>query len=107
MTPPPAADVLYLVLPAGRDRAESIGHIAERLDWPRRVVEQAITDLRLAGKPICSGSEGVWVSSSPREVADQAHRLRERAIHQLLTARALRRTAERMGEPLTLWRDAA
>ena len=36
MKPPPASDVLFMALPAGRDRAESIGSLAQRLGWPRR-----------------------------------------------------------------------
>ena len=104
------ADVLSLHLLWGKP--QTIGSLAERLNWPRRMVEQAVTDLRRQGRPVASDGRGVWLSTSAKEMADQAQRLRERALHQLLTARAVRQTARRMAaseakvEQRTLW-DAA
>ena len=92
----------------GRDRAVTIGQIAEDMDASRRSVEQAIEQLRLEGRPICTGSPGVWLSTDSRELYEHAERLRSRAIHVLLGARALRRTArghERV-QQTTIW-DAA
>lgn len=107
MNPTPA-DVLALHLLRGMPR--TIGQLAEMLNWPRRTVEAAITELRLLGRPIASDGRGVWLSDSAKEMADQAQRLRERALHQLLTARAVRQTARRMAaaefRQTTLW-DAA
>lgn len=104
------ADVLYLHLEL--DRPRTIGALAELLHWPRRMVEQAITDLRLQGKPVCSDGRGVWIATTAEEMAGQAQRLRERAIHQLLTARAVRQTARRMAaaeakvQQTTIWEAA-
>ncbi len=68
-----------------------------------RRVQAAICEARLAGWPIVSDGEGVRLSSDPGEVAACAVALRRRAVTQWRTARALRRTAERMRAPVTLW----
>lgn len=65
-------------------------------DFDRRTVEGAIQSLRLSGSPILSGSYGVRLARSADELAACVAALRRRAIHQMLTARALRRTAARM-----------
>jgi biotin operon repressor len=66
--------------------------LAEKLGVPTREVEALVQQARLDGVPIVSSSDGYWLGT-PAEVADCAERLRNRAIHQLLTARALRRAA--------------
>lgn len=72
-----------------------------------RRVQAAIQEARLAGWPIVSDGEGVRLSFDPGEVAACAVALRRRAVTQWLTARALRRTAERMRAPATLWEGVA
>ena len=71
----------------------------------RREVEAAILALRLAGEPICSGPDGVWLGT-PDELAECIERLRARARTQLVTCRAMRRTLRRMEGQLVLWRAA-
>ena len=70
--------------------------LAERLETNTREVELGILQARLEGAAIVSDSHGYRLSTDPSEVYHCARRLRVRAIHQLLTARALRRTARRM-----------
>lgn len=70
--------------------------LAERMGIPAREVEALVQSERLAGAPILSDSDGYWLAAESDEVAQQAARLRSRYITQALTARALRRTAERM-----------
>lgn len=72
-----------------------------------RRVQAAIQEARLAGWPLVSDGEGVRLSFDPGEVAACAVALRRRAVTQWLTARALRRTAERMRAPATLWETVA
>jgi predicted DNA-binding transcriptional regulator YafY len=79
----------------GRDRAVTIGRIAEDMDASRRSVEQAIEQLRRDGSPICTGSPGVWLSVDSRELYRNADALRSRGIKVLIGARALRATARR------------
>jgi len=68
-----------------------------------RRVQAACQEARLAGWPLVTSGTGVRLENIPAAVAECAAALRRRAITQLLTARALRRTAERMREPITLW----
>lgn len=104
------ADVLAVHLLWGKPR--TIGSLAEALNWPRRMVEQAITDLRLSGRPVASDGHGVWLATTAAEMADQYRRLRSRYISQALTARAVRATARRMEraeqkvEQQTIWEAA-
>lgn len=97
-------------LPIGRDSAITLSALAESLSMTRREAEEAIRQARLAGEPICTGAEGVWLASSPAETLQAAQRLRHRALTQLVTARALRHTARRMQaarvEQTTLWEAA-
>lgn len=95
MNPPAWSDLLRTRLYFGRDRAVTIGQLQEQLGVSRRIVERAVEELRLSGAPICSGTEGLWLSLDARELYAHAERLRSRAIHVLLGARALRATARR------------
>jgi len=96
---------LYTLLFWGRDRAATIGAIAESAGCARREVEKAAELLRADGAPLCSGAEGLWLSDSPEELLAQVDALRRRAIHQLVNARALRRTARSFArqQQLALW----
>ena len=88
-------DIRYL-LNVGKDHARTYGELAETLNVPRRVIEESVQQARLDGVPIVSGSEGVWIASSPQEALEAAQALRRRAITQLVTARALRHAGRRM-----------
>ena len=92
---PDMPSLVQVNLRYGRDRARKLGELAEDMGVPRRVIEQSIESLRKDGVPIVTGSDGVWLSTDSRELADAAERLRSRALHILLGARALRRTARR------------
>jgi hypothetical protein len=72
-----------------------------------RRVQAAIQEARLAGWPIVSDGDGVRLETDPAAVLACAAALRRRAVTQWLTARALRRTGERMRAPATLWEDVA
>lgn len=86
-------NIRYL-LNIGRDHARTIGELAEALNLPRRSIEEAVQAARLEGVPIVSGSEGLWIASSSHEARSAALALRRRAITQLVTARALRLSAD-------------
>lgn len=92
----------------GADAARTLSAIAELAGCSRREVEAYVQSARLAGVPIVSGSEGVWIATTPQEAQEAADRLRTRAMHQLETSAALRRAADLM-EPVaqTSWLDAA
>lgn len=91
----PPADLVYVWLNRGRDNAESIGSLAERLRLTRRQVEQAVTDLRRAGHPVASGAEGIWLGDAVD--MEQTYRtLRGRIESQSVTAWAVRRTLRQM-----------
>ena len=90
------------VLDVLSDQPQTLAQLAERAGLShRRDAEQAVHDLRLAGHPVISDTEGVRLSRDPAEVAERADALRRRAIHQMLTARALRATARRLAAALT------
>ena len=63
---------------------------------PRRAVEQAIEDLRLAGQPIIGGSAGVRLSDRPSEVREYAQQRRRRSHEISKGTRQLLHTANRM-----------
>jgi biotin operon repressor len=92
---PDLSSLVQVNLRYGRDRARTLGELAEDMGISRRLVEKAIESMRLDGVPVCTGSEGAWLSVDSRELYAHAAALRSRAIHVLLGARALRRTARR------------
>src|SRR5687767_4953880 len=107
MTP---ADLLPLI-GSTEDTARTIGDVAYLSAFPRREVEACVQEARLAGYPICSSSKGLWRAQDAQEAASMGERLRICAIHQLLTARAMRRSARRMAaaeaEQLPLFEEEA
>lgn len=84
------------MLVAYRGRSCTLASIALSLRLSRRDVEQAVQELRLAGEPLVSDSEGIRYTTDPKEVAACAEALRRRLVSQYLTSRALRRTARRL-----------
>jgi biotin operon repressor len=109
MTDLPFSDLLYTRLNWERDRARTIGDLAEDMNVSRRQIEKAVETLRQSGAPICSGSEGIWLTQSGVELMAQYRALRRRALHQLSNLRSLQRTARAMAgtRQETLWGDAA
>ena len=95
MTDLSSADLVYVWLNRGRENAEPIGSLAERLRLTRRQVEQAVTDLRRAGQPVCSGNDGIWLGDH-RDLSETYETLRHRMRSQAVTAAAVRRTLRRM-----------
>lgn len=90
-----------------RAAARTLGELAETLNVPRRSIEIAVQQARLAGVPVVSGPQGLWVSNDADEVLRAAEALRTRLVTQYATYRALRATGRRMskavGEQGTLW----
>ena len=74
----------------------TLTELAARMHVPRREAERFVQEARLAGVPLVSDGDGVRLARDATEAAQCAARLRRRAITQLLTARALRRAAQRM-----------
>ena len=69
--------------------------LAAKLGCEQRDVEALVQSYRLDGAAILSDGDGYRLGASAAEVDVCAQRLRRRAIHQLVTARALRQTARR------------
>jgi len=105
---PDMASLVYTQLEWGRPR--TLGDLAESMQVSRRVVEKAVETLRATGHPVCSGSAGIWLTTSEAELVDQYRALRRRYVHQAVNARHLLRTAKRYAkvQQTTLpWTDAA
>jgi hypothetical protein len=104
------ADVLRAIADG---RWRTIDGLAASLGWPRRSVEEAIEQLRLAYEPVIGGNTGVRLSDSPLEVRAYAQDRRRRLISIAKGTRALLTTARRMEAAeaakvgLTLWDTAA
>lgn len=61
-----------------------------------RAFEAAVRELRLAGHPIASDTDGYWIAVLPSELRDTADGLLRRMSHVAETRSALLETAERM-----------
>ena len=107
---PPGAAVTD-VLPFLTRRPQTKRALAERMGIPGREVEALVQQARLDGAPILSDGDGYRLADDPDELEAQARRLRIRAAHQFITARAVRSTARTMKAeqdaalrpPATLW----
>jgi biotin operon repressor len=95
MTDMQARDLVHVALGSGRDNAEPIGALAERLKLTRRQVEQAVQALRVDGVPVASGAEGIWLGDSA-DMAATAAMLLDRLRSQRVTLEAVQATAERL-----------
>jgi hypothetical protein len=95
----PAARVVLAVLEGRDGEPITLRDLADFTgpSFRRRDVEMACQELRLAGQPIVSTSDGVRLGTADEALACAAA-LRKRAITQLVTSRALRVTARRMKE---------
>ena len=85
---------LYQLLSWGRDRAVTIGALAELAGTSRRAVELAKDALIDDGAPVASGPEGIWLSESAGELESVIESGRRRLVSQYLRLRRLRRTAD-------------
>ena len=121
------ADFLEMSLPRRKDQALTYDQLAQRMygdPAEPQTVEQkrakrthvrnlydAVTELRLRGVPVCA-ERGLWRAQTAAEALEAYRSLRGRALTQIHTAGAMKRTAlamlraEQSVEPLTLW-DAA
>lgn len=103
---------LLPLIGSSQDTARTLSNVAERAGASRREVEQAVQAARMLGYPVCSSGAGLWRAQTAAEALSMAERLRGRALHQLLTARAMRQTGRRMQraeqsiEQPTLWEAA-
>lgn len=88
-----AAQVVLGHLGWGHDASVTTGALAERLNWPPRLVQQAVLELRLAGQPVCSDGRGLWLSYE--DVPATVESLRGRLRVQYRTMRALQQTYRR------------
>lgn len=84
------------ILPFLTRRPQTKRELAERMGVTQRTVEELVQLERLSGAPILSDADGYRVALDPDELESQARRLRIRAAHQFVTARAVRTTAKRM-----------
>ena len=84
------------VLPFLTRRPQTNKELADRMGITPRAVEESINEARHEGHPILSDGDGYRLAADPDELEAQARRLRIRAAHQFLTARAVRLSARRM-----------
>lgn len=75
----------------------------------RRVIEEAVESLRLAGEPIIGGNDGLRLTENPDELAKYLEARRRRAAQIHRGTMRLRSTLRRMrhGSQETLFGDAA
>lgn len=83
------------ILPFLTRRPQTKRELAERMGVTQRSVEELVQVERLAGAPILSDADGYRLAASSDELEAQARRLRIRAAHQFITARAVRQTARK------------
>lgn len=84
----------------GIQTAVTMRDLSAWTNLPRRTVESAVQTLRLEGFPVCTSTgepvAGVYLASTPDELRACYEALRRRALTQLVTARALRRSLRAM-----------
>jgi biotin operon repressor len=75
---------------------------------PRRLVEDAVQALRLAGQPILADGRGVWLSADPEEIRRVVRSRRRRELSIARVTRALMQTANRLEHTeQPLWQEVA
>lgn len=94
-------------LPNSRDRAVPIGDLAESYNRSRRSVERELEQMVLDGHPVVACERGVYIAQVVGEIDAYADALENRVASQLHRIRSLRRIAETMRHPMTLWENAA
>ena len=90
-------DLAARVLTLLRDgRWRLLSGLAELLDVDRRLIEEAVEELRLAGEPIVGGNAGIRLTDNPIELRAYIAQRRGRAFAIAKGTRQLRHTANRM-----------
>jgi hypothetical protein len=84
------ASRIYNLLADSENSAVTIAVLSERAALPRRLVEQAITDLRVAGYPVCASSRGIWRGTPEAEIEREMAGLKTRAMNLLRSRKGLR-----------------
>jgi biotin operon repressor len=69
----------------------TLDQVAGTLTLPRRAVEEAVQELRLAGNPIATGQRGVRLARTAEELAESNRSLHHRLKVQYATLRAQRK----------------
>lgn len=76
----------------GKGRGIACRDLAEVLDASQREVRAAITELRLAGEPVCGHPRtGYFLARTPEELNATCDFLRNRALHSLQLEARLRK----------------
>ena len=123
------ADFVAMSLPTHRDKAITYPQLAHKVygdplhpltpDEKRqqrthvRKLQEIVVELRRSGVPVCSSDMGLWRAVVAADALEAYRALRSRALGQIRTAGALKRTAlameraERSVHQESLWRDAA
>jgi hypothetical protein len=83
-------------LPRGRDNARTYADLADDYGTTPRAVQAEVQERRLAGEPIASSEDGVWLTDDPAELLATFDALRRRVTSQMRTAWAVRSTARRL-----------
>lgn len=78
------------------DAWQTLDELAARVDAPRRDVETAVEELRLAGDPVIGGAHGVRWSRDPDEIRAYVRSRRRRELTVARGTRALMATARRL-----------
>ena len=90
----PAERVLMLLTISGE--TWTIDDLRRALDLPRRAVEEAIQELRLAENPIATGQDGVRLARTADELAVSNRILGHRLSEQAATLEAQERAEARL-----------
>lgn len=108
MTQPEYPTILGVLDLLSTDHPQTIGDMAERMERPRRQVEQAIEELKRDGYPVICGPRGCWKATSPDELRAAYRSERSRALQQLVNTRGRLKAIAALEkvEQRTLWEAA-
>lgn len=85
-----------VLLQRSGDYWTTISDLAGLLDVPRRAIEEAVEDLRLAGHPIVGGGSGVKLTRNVNEIRDYVQSRRSRTLAVAKGTRAMLAAARRL-----------
>jgi len=80
----------------GDIESPTIDHLRTWLNVPRRLVEEAVENLRLAGHPVIGDAHGLHLARDSQELAAYIEARRRRLVTVYAGTRALRPTLARM-----------
>lgn len=83
----PLDDLILMKLNYGQEHALTQKRLAESCGGSVRAVQDALEGMKRAGRPICTGNAGVWLSDSADELRQMYRRDRARAIRQMVNNR--------------------